>query len=221
MTGGSPTGGSDFAAGWLAAGAANDLAIAGSAGVSGAKDSVSLFRGGRVAGMKPAVFSSIFFETADGECCNFKSCKSSSSHAPGEFLNAVSGTNGPRDKPDARHDGQADDQHDNQKNLIHNRVLSGRPCRRPARSGFNNPIFTTPLCTRLARRRELKKLPGESIQTMLAAALRRRRLAAEQAFEPRPGGAQADVTRAGEVVDICNLLLMAAVMRRQQKDRSS
>src|ERR1017187_2232315 len=46
----------------------------------------------------------------------------------------------------------------------------------------------------------------------------RRGLAAEQALEPRPGGADADVARAGEAINFGDFFLMSAIARRQQDD---
>ena len=42
------------------------------------------------------------------------------------------------------------------------------------------------------------------------------RLAAEQALEPRPGGAQADIAGVGEVVDLGDLFFVAEVTGRQE-----
>src|ERR1017187_2972216 len=46
----------------------------------------------------------------------------------------------------------------------------------------------------------------------------RRGLAAEQALEPRPRGADADIARAGEAINFGDFFLVSAIARRQEND---
>src|ERR1017187_51944 len=46
----------------------------------------------------------------------------------------------------------------------------------------------------------------------------RRGLAAEQALEPRPRGADADIARAGKAVNFGDFFLVSAIARRQKDD---
>ena len=140
MMGVSPTGGSDFTAGRLATGAETIGDSRFSRDDSGARVQFRSF-GGRAAGMKLPFFLDIF-SGGRRRMIQPQKFQFQPVHAPGEILDAV-WSDGPRDEPDARHDGQADDQQKSEK-FIHNRVLSGRPCRLAARSWFYQSNFHNP-----------------------------------------------------------------------------